>query len=346
MIGRNFFEFTTNRDDEASVRQRVALLSSGEPRTFLNETEGRWFEISVQPIFGDDGKVRRCSIIARDITQRRELEEQLAASQKIEALGQVAGGVAHEFNNLLQAVVGYLELIKAKTGGKTELDGLAARALRIALGGQNLTQGLLSYVGKGRVHPQVIDTQRFVKEFCHTLPGLLGERYRVVTSFADEIWPVSVDSGQLQASLLNLATNARDAMPTGGTLTIEVTNSTVSQASAAKRRERTAPGDYVRISVKDTGIGMSPDVVEHMFDPFFTTKAPGEGTGLGLSRTVSSMFAASPEMARRSRFICPNRNSARFSPVSESPPSPTSRTRSSSSRTIRPSWIRPNPIWK
>ena len=283
MMGRNFFDFVGDGTDEPSVRERVALLSNGAPRTFLSQTGGRWHEISVQPIFGDDGKVRRCSVIARDITERRELEEHLAASQKIEALGQVAGGVAHEFNNLLQAVVGYLELIKTKTGDQKDLDNLASRALRIALGGQTLTQGLLSYVGKGRVRPQVIDTTRFVKEFSQTLPGSMGDRYRVVTAIDDDLWPLSIDTGQLQASLLNLVTNARDAMPTGGTLTIEVANSTVSDAFVSKRHERVAPGDYVRISVKDTGLGMSENVLEHMFDPFFTTKAPGEGTGLGLS---------------------------------------------------------------
>ncbi len=221
------------------------------------------------------------------IEQREKVEEALRQSQKMEAIGQLTGGVAHDFNNLLQVILGNLERLgRRRPGGSPAAAAehrLIEAASRAAGRAATLTQRLLAFSRRQPLTPKSLDLNRLMAGLLDLLGRTLGEAIRVETVLAGGLWRVFADENQLENALLNLAVNARDAMPQGGHLTLETQNARLDEAYARTHQEVRA-GDYVMVSVSDTGVGMTKEVLARAFDPFFTTKDIGQGTGLGLSQ--------------------------------------------------------------
>jgi signal transduction histidine kinase len=214
--------------------------------------------------------------------EHRVIEQRLRQAQKMEAMGQLTGGVAHDFNNLLGVIVGNIDLLAATVRENPAQAELAEAALASALRGAELTKRLLAFSRQQPLMTQVIDINARLPDMIAMLERTLGEAIQVVPELARGLWLVRADPSQLEDALLNLAINARDAMPEGGILTIATTNARLDEHHAAIQG-RVRPGDYVTLSVTDTGIGMTPEIIERAVEPFFTTKEPGKGTGLGLS---------------------------------------------------------------
>ncbi len=218
-----------------------------------------------------------------EITERERTRAELHQAQKLQVVGQLAGGIAHDFNNLLTAIVGALDLIHRRLPpGQERLLPLIENALEAAQRGGRLTAQLLAFSRRQRLLPVPTDLNVPVLALTGLLGSTLGRNIRIETELAAELWPAMVDPTQVEAVILNLAINARDAMPDGGVLTIRTRNLTLNTASAAYRHA--SPGDYVALDVSDTGTGMLPSVIARAFEPFFTTKPQGEGAGLGLSQ--------------------------------------------------------------
>ncbi|MEI9965683.1 MAG: CHASE3 domain-containing protein [Caulobacteraceae bacterium] len=215
---------------------------------------------------------------------RQKAEAQVRQMQKMEAVGQLTGGIAHDFNNMLSIVIGSLELARRRLGGEpARAEACIDNAIEGAQRAAGLTSRLLAFSRQQPLAPIVTDPNKLVGGMSELLRRTVGEQLRVETVRAGGVWRINIDPPQLENALLNLCVNARDAMPDGGNLTIETANAYLDDAYAAAHNEVTA-GQYVLISVTDTGIGMAPEVVERAFDPFYTTKGVGRGTGLGLSQ--------------------------------------------------------------
>jgi PAS domain S-box-containing protein len=218
----------------------------------------------------------------RDLTERIAAEAQLRQAQKMEAIGNLTGGLAHDFNNLLGIIIGNLDLLGDDSLDRALQKELRKDALESALRGSDLTRRLLAFARRQPLRPRVVDVNALVSEITALLKRTLGENIEFHMNLADELWPIRADAAQLEAAMLNLATNARDAMPRGGKLIIRTANTPLDDAYVAQHAELAA-GDYVLIEVCDTGIGMSAEIAARIFEPFFTTKEAGKGTGLGLS---------------------------------------------------------------
>ncbi len=220
--------------------------------------------------------------LAREIEARRKASEQLVQSQKLEAIGNLTGGMAHDFNNLLGVIIGNLDLLRDRQSGDPEADELSRDALEAALRGADLTRRLLAFARRQPLAPARTDVNQLIAGIVKLLERTLGEEVQITLDLSPETWPVVVDPAQLESSLANLATNARDAMPGGGQLII-MTGNRFLDADYAFQHAEVQPGDYAMIEISDTGTGMPPDVASHIFEPFYTTKEQGKGTGLGLS---------------------------------------------------------------
>jgi PAS domain S-box-containing protein len=219
----------------------------------------------------------------QDITEVKRTEDALRQAQKMEAIGQLTGGIAHDFNNLLMVVGGNLELLlEGLEANQQRLRRFAGIAHDAVLRGGDLTQRLLAFARRQSLKPDVIDANRLIGNLVPLLHRTLGEQIAVETALTPDVWPTLCDGGQIENALLNLAVNARDAMPNGGKLVIRTENLHLDQEWAAETRDL-QPGDYVMLAVSDTGQGMPPQVRDRAFEPFFTTKETGRGTGLGLS---------------------------------------------------------------
>jgi PAS domain S-box-containing protein len=223
--------------------------------------------------------------LAAQIDERERAEARLRQAQRVEAMGQLTSGVAHDFNNLLTAIIGNLELLEARLGGqggRTIGDPLAAAAAAAYRGAQ-LTAQLLAFSRQQRMHPEPIDLNQIVRGMRALLQSTLGATACIETTLAPDLWPALADAGQLELVLLNLAINARDAMPDGGTITVTTGNVRLGPPG---RPEEPPAGDYVVVAVGDTGCGIEPAIRDKIFDPFFTTKEVGKGSGLGLSQAL------------------------------------------------------------
>ena len=220
-------------------------------------------------------------IFTEDVTERRALEQQLRQSQKMEAIGRLAGGIAHDFNNLLMVISGYSEFLLDRLGPDPALRGPAKEIASAAERATSLTRQLLAFSRKQMLAPKVLDLNAVVTENLKMLTRLIGEDIDLVMIPGPELGAVKADPGQIEQVILNLAVNARDAMPQGGRLTIETANVTLDEAYA-RLHAPVQPGDYTMLAITDTGVGMDSDTQSHIFEPFFTTKGP-KGTGLGLS---------------------------------------------------------------
>jgi PAS domain S-box-containing protein len=220
--------------------------------------------------------------LAEDVTEQRKVEATLRQAQKMETIGQLTGGMAHDFNNLLGIIIGNLDMLQPLLAGHDDGGELVDEALAAALRGADLTRHLLAFARRQPLNPTRIALNERIIEVCKLLTRTLGERIRISLDLRAELWPVLADPVQLEACIINLATNARDAMPNGGALTIATANRQLDAVYAESHVDVTE-GDYALIEITDTGTGMTAEVLAQIFEPFFTTKGQGKGTGLGLS---------------------------------------------------------------
>jgi PAS domain S-box-containing protein len=237
-------------------------------------------ELMLSPLEDTEGILVTAAI--RDISVRISTEEQLRQAQKMEAIGNLTGGMAHDFNNMLGVIIGSLDLAGPLVANNSEVAELVQEAIDAALSGAELTRRLLAFARQQPLRPEHIEPNKLVSDIVQLLRRTLGQNIEITLDLADDLWPVVADPAQLEASLTNLANNARDAMPNGGKLLITTVNRHLNAEYAAAHVEMT-PGDYVAIEVTDTGIGIAAEVIERIFEPFYTTKELGKGTGLGLS---------------------------------------------------------------
>jgi PAS domain S-box-containing protein len=237
--------------------------------------------VSGRSIMDGEENNRAFELFAEDVTERRALEQQLQQSQKMEAVGRLAGGIAHDFNNLLMVILGYSEFLLENLGTQPELRAPAQEIASAAERASSLTRQLLAFSRKQMLAPKTVYLNSIVTENLKMLTRMIGEDIDLVMHPAENLWPVRADSGQIEQVIMNLAVNARDAMPSGGKLTIETANVTLDE-DYARLHAPLRPGDYVLLALSDTGAGMDTETQSHIFEPFFTTKGP-KGTGLGLS---------------------------------------------------------------
>ncbi|HJQ27513.1 MAG TPA: PAS domain S-box protein [Blastocatellia bacterium] len=239
-------------------------------------------EQTITPVTNEAGEITNFVAIKQDVSKRTQLEDQLRQSQKMEAIGRLAGGVAHDFNNLLTVIVGYSQMGLDALGPDNPARLSIAEVLRAGQRAAALTNQLLAFSRKQVFQPKVFSLNETIADLQKMLCRLIGEDINLITALERDGCFVESDPGQLQQVIMNLVVNARDAMPDGGQLTINTSSVNIDAASAA-RCEGLAPGRYVMLSVSDTGCGMDQETVSHIFEPFFTTKEQGKGTGLGLA---------------------------------------------------------------
>jgi PAS domain S-box-containing protein len=297
IIGQHFSRFYTEEERAAGLPQkaleRAAREGKYEAEAYRVRKDGSRFLASVviDPVRDASGKLLGFAKVTRDITERVERQQSLeqtqaalAQSQKMEAVGQLSGGIAHDFNNLLHVIRNAADLVQQRLHGSDAevqryLDMVKRNVDRAAM----LTQRLLAFSRRQPLEPKRIDTGKTVLEATELLRQALGESIDIEAVLGGGVWPVFADPSQLETALLNLAINARDAMPGGGKLTVETANAFLDE-SYAEAHPEVKPGQYAMIAVSDTGSGMTKEIAEKALEPFFTTKAVGEGTGLGLSQ--------------------------------------------------------------
>jgi PAS domain S-box-containing protein len=235
-----------------------------------------------------DGKEYSCSF-ARDIRDRKEIERRLRQSEKMEAIGALAGGVAHDFNNQLTSMMGYSELLREQVGGNAEAIELVDNVLLAARRAADLTRQLLAFSRKGKYVVERVDLHALILEVASVVSRTIDKKIEIQPALEAELAFVHGDASQLQNAILNLAINARDAMPDGGVLRFSTSNCTAAGLAALMPGFQVAPCDYVEVRVTDTGVGMDEETRTHMFEPFFTTKAQGKGTGIGLAAVYGTV---------------------------------------------------------
>jgi PAS domain S-box-containing protein len=315
IIGQHFSRFYTPADREAGKPARALQIAreSGryEEEGWRVRKDGTffWASVVIDPIRNDAGELIGFAKITRDITERREaqqklerMQRQLAESRKMDALGQLTGGVAHDFNNLLMSITGGTRLIKRHAEDPRVIAAAETIEANIRRGAA-LTRQLLTFARRQQVHPVLIDVREAVAAVGEVLKTGLGRAVQCTVDIPDRIWPVHADAAELETALINLALNARDAMPAGGEVTISAENRLMDEGECR--------GEHVCITVADTGAGIPEDVIAKVFDPFFTTKPVGKGTGLGLSQVHGfakaggrSRLQAVSARAPRSPFAC------------------------------------------
>ncbi len=269
-------------EDRASVRQAFAqaqLTGAIDVEARLSRggsaNESRWIHLRGKAFYIEGMPTRIAGVIA-DVSRRRAVEDRLRQAQKIEALGQLTGGVAHDFNNLLQVISGGLQLVGRQTD--PERREHIFNSMRQAVDrGASLCRQLLAFSRRQALKPEAVNLMRLVGDMRELLNRSLRGDIQIQSEFAERLWHVEVDPGELELVILNLALNARDAMPTGGTIEITACN-------CPALAEHDLAGDFVRLDIVDSGRGMTPDILAHAFEPFFTTKEVGSGSGLGLAQ--------------------------------------------------------------
>jgi PAS domain S-box-containing protein len=285
VTGPDWWAERVHPDDSEGIVAQIPTLSEAyvtrEYRFRHKDGSYRWIrdeQILVRDVAGKPEVVGSWS----DITEKRNLEAQLLQSQKMESMGRLAGGVAHDFNNLLGIIIGYGDLLSHRVAADPRLTKYVDDIVKAADRAAGLTRQLLAFSRKQVLQPRILDLNAVVDETQKMLRRIIGEDIQLVTVLDEHLGLVRADPGQMDQILMNLAVNARDAMPRGGRLTIETGNVALDE-SYARQHAGVEPGPYVMLAVSDTGHGMTPDVQNRIFEPFFTTKAPGKGTGLGLA---------------------------------------------------------------
>ena len=283
MVGRNAIDFIHPDDLDIAREEMRAARRGRQKRSFETRyihQDGHEVVLSWLGTWSEPA--RRHFVIGRDQTEKLAAEAQFRQAQKMEAVGQLTGGIAHDFNNILTVITGTIGILAEAVTDRPELEAIAKMIDDAAERGGQLTKHLLAFARKQPLQPREIDVNALVLEAAKLLRPTLGEHIQVQSLLADDAWPALVDPNQLTTAILNLALNARDAMPSGGSLAIETKNTYLDEAYADMHAE-VNPGNYVMIAVSDTGSGIAPKNLDRVFDPFFTTKEVGKGTGLGLS---------------------------------------------------------------
>jgi PAS domain S-box-containing protein len=283
MIGNSAVHFI-HPDDLDSTRREMRAARLGKQ---LRNFESRYLHKDGTPVTLNwtgtwSEPVRRHFFIGRDLTEKQAADAQLRHIQKMDAIGQLTGGVAHDFNNILTVITGTIGILEESVADKPELVAITRMIDEAAERGANLTKHLLAFARKQPLQPREVDVNALVLEAAKLLHPTLGENVEITPLLAEDAWTALVDPNQLTTAVLNLALNARDAMPNGGKLALETSNIYLDENYASMQSEVT-PGNYVMMAVSDTGTGIPAALVERVFDPFFTTKEVGKGTGLGLS---------------------------------------------------------------
>ena len=290
IIGQHFSIFYTEDDRRNGVPEQVLATARRTGHIAMDGWRIRksgdlfWASVIINEVHDEEGRAAGFAKVTRDLTERRTIEEQLRQVQKMEAIGQLTGGIAHDFNNLLTVISGNIETVQRRMSrsdpGLSCYLEAGSRAVERA---STLTHRLLAYSRRQPLEPRPVELNRLIMGMSDLLGRTIGAHITIETVLAGGLWQVSADPNQIENAILNLAVNARDAMPDGGKLTLETANTYLDEAYA-KINAEVAPGQYAMVAVSDTGIGMTPEVVEKAFEPFFTTKGLGEGTGLGLSQ--------------------------------------------------------------
>jgi PAS domain S-box-containing protein len=310
IIGKHFSQFYMAEDRERGSPQRALETAAHDGRV---EREGWrirkdgtrfWSHVVIDAIRDEDGKLLGFAKITRDITERKKAQESLDQarealfhSQKMDAIGKLTGGVAHDFNNLLMAVLGSLALLRKRLPDDPQLLRLLDNAVLGAQRGASLTQRMLAFARRQQLDPKPVDIIGVVQGMKELLERSLGSRATIETKFPLSLNQVMVDESQIELALLNLCVNARDAMPDGGTILVSAREESVVQSHGAGL----APGQYVCLSITDSGEGMDEETLAHATEPFFTTKGVGKGTGLGLSMVHGMMEQMGGRLVLRSR---------------------------------------------
>ena len=307
-LGKNDFDFFPRDQAEHFVARDREVLASGQLHIIPEEpiaTRGKgthYLTTYKMPVLNKQGQPQYLVAMSNDITEqklaaaalqasetnRKAVEAQLRQALKMEAIGNLTGGLAHDFNNLLSVVIGNLDLLREQLTKGSGLDDLANDALQAALRGAELTRRLLAFARRQPLQPKIVDVNELIDGVSRMLSRTLGSNVEISPRLGADVWPVVVDPVQLEACLVNLAANARDAMPRGGKLQI-LTDNRHLDADYAGLYPGLAPGDYTLVEVTDSGTGMPPEILDKIFEPFFTTKQEGRGTGLGLSMVFGFM---------------------------------------------------------
>ncbi|HUI72363.1 MAG TPA: PAS domain-containing protein [Spirochaetia bacterium] len=294
LIGKTDYDFYPREQADEYRADERRLLEDGQPIVNKSEPKNltgalRWVLTTKVRLLGEGGKPRGLVGVSRDVTERVKAEEdrgrlhaQLQQAQKMEAVGRLAGGIAHDFNNILTAIYGYGEWGLSLTTESDQARHCFTEIMHASTRAASLTSQLLTFSRRRVLELRSVDVGELVKGTLDMLRRLLGESIDVHSHISDGLWKVRADPGQLEQVVINLAVNARDAMPTGGTLTIE-TGNTHLRSDDVEQHAETRAGDYVVLSMTDTGHGMDETTIKHLFEPFFTTKRIGKGTGLGLA---------------------------------------------------------------
>ena len=344
IVGEHFSRFYTEEDRQSGLPARALETAAREGR-FLHEgwrvrKDGTpfWADVVIDAIRDADGNLIGFAKITRDVTERREaqlaLEEaraRLVQSQKMETVGQLTGGIAHDFNNLLAVVLGNLDLARKRLPDDLKLRQLIDNSLEAAKRGASLTQRMLAFARRQELKMEPVDVTERVRNMAEILQGAIGPSVQINTQFPLRIRPAVVDANQLELAILNLAVNARDAMLDGGTLTIAAQEVRVGPDDPSGLK----PGDYIRLSVIDTGEGMDEQTLARAVEPFFTTKGIGKGTGLGLSMIHGFAEQSSGRLMLKSQKA-KGTTAELLLPVAEQGPAATSKAEPESPRRMRP----------
>lgn len=278
----DFWSSRLHRDDRDRVLAQLHELTDQgtvtlEYRWTCADGSERFFLDQTMLMRDDEGRPREFFGMWFDITERKQMEQNLLHASKLEAVGRLTGGIAHDFNNMLSVVIGNLDLLQRAIKGNAKAEPRVRMAMEGAQRCADLTHRLLAFSRRQPLQVSIIDAGGLISGLLELMRRTLGENINISLNLEEGIYPIEVDRAQLEAALLNLAVNARDAMPDGGDLSISISFQALDESKVE------TPGEFIAISVRDTGIGMSPEVLQRVFEPFFTTKESGKGTGLGLS---------------------------------------------------------------
>ncbi len=325
LVGRPIAEFLPPEVAERRRQKGLEVIRTGRPLEFEDECLGRSYWTSIHPIHDEGGAIIRLAVYSRDITddkqaaeERKRLTLQLQQAQKMEAIGTLAGGIAHDFNNLLMAIQGNVSLVLFDLEPSDQRHRLLTNIEKLVGSGAELTAKLLGYARRGKYESRPLRPNDLVRETAETFSRMRKD-IRIHCDLADGLKRIIADRGQLEQVLLNLFVNAADAMPNGGQLLLETRNATHHDIPA--KGYTVNPGDYVRLSVRDTGVGMDRETMVRIFDPFFTTKRMGRGTGLGLASAYGIVkghggyIDVESEMGAGSVFFV-------YLPATDQPPAP------------------------